>query len=81
MISNLSKEMMPFLRLRYSNYQDKWLLDKLDIALSQGCVSVSSSAFNDKNLIMNDLQSVNADIISTIIKYEVNGEAIVGLLN
>jgi len=72
---------MSFLRLRYSNCQERWLLDKLDIALSQDCVSVSSSAFNDINLIMNDFQSVYADIISTIIKYDVNGEAIVGLFN
>jgi hypothetical protein len=81
MISNLSKRTMSFLRLRYSNCQERWLLDKLDIALSQDCVSVSSSAFNDINLIMNDFQSVYADIISTIIKYDVNGEAIVGLFN
>ena len=72
---------MSFLRLRYSNCQGRWLWDKLDIALSQGCVSVSSFAFNDIDLIMNDFQSVYSDIISTIIKYDVNGEAIVGLLN
>jgi hypothetical protein len=81
MISNLSKRTMFFLRLRYLNCQDRCLLDKLDIVLSQGCVSVSSFAFNDIDLIMNDFQSVYSDIISTIIKYDVNGEAIVGLLN
>jgi orotate phosphoribosyltransferase-like protein len=81
MISNLSKETMSFLRSRFSNSQDKWLLDKQDIALSQSYLSVFRSAFNDIELIMNDLQAVYADFISTTTTFDVNDEAIDVLLN